>query len=223
MVCHLCQAANAKKSGKDRKGNQRYKCRACRKTFSTRPERPLGEMRLPVEKAELILNLLCEGSRVRAVERITGVGKRTILRLLVQVGNGCERMLAEVVRGVAVKDVQADELWGYVRCKAGTKTRKKIADPDAGDAYCFIGMERHSKLVLAWHLGRRDRWDTHDFMAKLDAATAGRFQLTTDGFNAYPQRGRVQLRHAGGLRSVGEGICGEPAGKSSGDTLLPGL
>lgn len=47
-------------------------------------------------------------------------------------------------------------------------------------------MGRHSKLVLAWHLGRRNAWDTHDFMAILGAATAGRFQLTTDGFNAHP-------------------------------------
>jgi IS1 family transposase len=63
--------------------------------------------------------------------------------------------------------------------------RKNIQGPEAGDAYCFIRLERHSKLVLAWHLGRRDRWHTHDFMEKLSAATAGKFQLTTDGFNAY--------------------------------------
>jgi hypothetical protein len=53
-------------------------------------------------------------------------------------------------------------------------------------AYCFIGLERHSKLVLAWHLGRRDRWDTNDFMEKLSTATVGSFQLTTDGLNTYP-------------------------------------
>jgi IS1 family transposase len=40
--------------------------------------------------------------------------------------------------------------------------------------------------VLAWHLGRRNTWDTGDFMEKLARATAGRFQLTTDGFAAYP-------------------------------------
>jgi hypothetical protein len=129
-------------------------------------------MRLPVEKAELVLHLLTEGCAVRAIERITWVEKRTILRLLVQVGDGCERLLPELVKGVAVEDVQADEVWGYVRSKEGTKTRKNIQDPEAGDAYCWIGLERHSKLVLAWHLGRR--------------ATAERFQLTTDGFNAYP-------------------------------------
>ncbi len=61
MVYHLCQATNAKKSGRDRKGNQRYACRVCRKTFSERPARPLGEMRLPVEKAELILGIARPG------------------------------------------------------------------------------------------------------------------------------------------------------------------
>jgi IS1 family transposase len=144
-------------------------------------------MRLPVERALLVLHLLTEGCSVRSIERITGTEKRTILRLLVQVGEGCERLLPELVKDATVKDVQADEIWGYVRCKEKTKERRGIADPEAGDAYCFIGLERHSKLVLAWHLGRRDRWHTHDFMEKLAAATgAGRFQLTTDGFNAYP-------------------------------------
>jgi transposase-like protein/IS1 family transposase len=185
MDCIPCQAP-AKKFGKDRKGNQRYRCLTCRKTFSTRPERPLGAMRLPEDKALLCLHLLCEGSSVRAVERITGVEKTTILKLLVQVGEGCERMLAEKVKDVPVKDVQADELFTFIRCKQANRERHNITDPDAGDAYCYIGMERHSKLVLAWHLGRRNAWDAHDFIEKLAGATAGDFQISTDGFNAYP-------------------------------------
>jgi len=94
--------------------------------------------------------------------------------------------MEERIKAIPVRDVQADEVWGYVSCKEKTKERRGIADPEAGDAYCFIGMERHSKLVLAWHLGRRNSWDAQDFMAKLSTATAGDFQLTTDGFNAYP-------------------------------------
>lgn len=75
---------------------------------------------------------------------------------------------------------------GTSAARKAPRSRRGIADPEAGDAYCFIGLERHSKLVLAWHLGRRNTWDTHDFMEKLSAATAGRFQLTTDGLNTYP-------------------------------------
>jgi transposase-like protein/IS1 family transposase len=185
MDCAACQTP-AKKFGKTPDGHQRYRCRTCRKTFSERPDRPLGDMRLPVDRALLCLNLLCEGNAVRSIERITGTDKKTILRLLVQVGEGCERMLAETVKAVPVQDVQADELWTYIRCKQATRERNKISDPDAGDAYCYFGIERNSKLILAWHLGRRNGWDAHDFMEKLSGATAGQFQLSTDGFNAYP-------------------------------------
>jgi transposase-like protein/IS1 family transposase len=186
MVCHLCQAATAKKYGRDRKGNQRFRCHTCRKTFSERPARPLGDMRLPVDRALLVLHLLCEGNSVRAIERITGTEKKTVLRLLAQVGEGCERMLEETIKGVAVQDIEADELWTYIVCKNATVSRNKITDPDAGDAYCYFGLERNTKLVLAWHLGRRNRWDADSFIEKLSRATAGRYQLSTDGFNAYP-------------------------------------
>jgi IS1 family transposase len=134
----------------------------------------------------MILGMLCEGSSIRAIQRLVGVEQRTILRLLVDFGAGCERLLEEKIQGLPVRDVEADELWTYIRCKQGTRERKKISDPDAGDAYCFLGIETNSKLVLAWHLGRRNTWDAHDFIVKLSTATAGSFQLSTDGFNAYP-------------------------------------
>jgi IS1 family transposase/transposase-like protein len=186
MECAACHVP-AKRFGKDRKGNQRYRCCGpCRRTFSERPARPLGNMNIPLDRALTCLHMLCEGNAVRAVERMTGTEKRTILRLLVKVGEGCERLLAERIQGVAAVDLQADEIWTYVRCKQKTRERKGITDPDAGDAYCYIGIERTSKLVLAWHLGRRNTWDCHDFIVKLAAATAGECQISTDAFNAYP-------------------------------------
>ncbi len=47
-------------------------------------------MRLPVDRALLVLHLLTEGRSIRGIERITGTEKRTILRLLVQVGLAVE-------------------------------------------------------------------------------------------------------------------------------------
>jgi IS1 family transposase len=85
-----------------------------------------------------------------------------------------------------VRDVQADEMWGYVGMKEKTKKKNGASDPTLGDAYTFVALERHTKLVIAWHLGRRSQRDTVEFTEKLHAATEGRFQLTTDGFNAYP-------------------------------------
>lgn len=55
-----------------------------------------------------------------------------------------------------------------------------------GDAYTFIGLERTSKLVVAWHLGKRDRVNTEDFVSKIRWATApGWFDVSTDGFEPY--------------------------------------
>ncbi|MDX2029228.1 MAG: hypothetical protein SF339_01065 [Blastocatellia bacterium] len=48
-----------------------------------------------------------------------------------------------------------------------------------------MGIEAKSKLVLAYHLGRRDSASALQFTEKLNHATAGLFQLTTDGLRAY--------------------------------------
>jgi transposase-like protein len=148
MVCHNCQI-EAKKHGKDRKGNQRFRCDTCSKTFSDRPERPLGNMYLPLEKATTIMQLLVEGCSVRSTERITGINRNTILDMLIVVGERCEAMLERKVRNVACKDVQCDEMWGFVGMKEKTKKANGRDDYAVGDAYTFVGIERHTKLVLA--------------------------------------------------------------------------
>jgi IS1 family transposase/transposase-like protein len=188
MECQHCQG-RTKKFGRTNDGRQRFRCLnlECRKISSERRERPLGEMRLPVDRALQVLQLLVEGVSVRAVERLTGTEKKTILRLLAQVGPACERMLAETVANVPVKDVECDELWTFVRCKEATKARKGITDLEAGDCYTFVAIERSSKLVLAFKVGRRNTWDAHDFMGKVSAATAGEFQISTDGWTGYPE------------------------------------
>ncbi len=184
MLCPTCQA-ESRKFGKDRQGNQRFQCLACKKTFSDRPANPLGSMRLDMAKAVQCLQLLLEGMSVRATMRVTGVNRNTILDLLVNVGDRCELLLEDRMRGTPVNDVQVDEVWGYVFCKEKTRAKKYEGEDEIGDAYCYIGMERTTKVILAWHLGRRCSDDTHEFARKLAAATSGDFQITTDGFKPY--------------------------------------
>jgi transposase-like protein len=172
--------------GKDRDGRARRRCKACGKTTADIPARPLGSMRLDIETATLCLRLLVEGSSIRSTERISGVHRDTITRLLVVAGEKCESLLNRLVRGVQVDDLQADELWCFVGMKEKTKKKLQKTDAELGDAYTFIGLDRESKLAVSWHLGRRTAEDTSIFMAKTAAATTGRFQLSTDGFNAYP-------------------------------------
>lgn len=146
-------------------------------------------MRLPFDKALLCLQLLLEGNSIRSTERVTGVGKRAIISLLVLAGERCERLMKEKIRKVKVSDLQADEIWAYVGMKEKTKKRKGKDDSQLGDAYTFVAFERQSKLILAWHLGRRTSRDTLEFTEKIYKAVEGtenRFQMSTDGFEAYP-------------------------------------
>src|SRR5580704_9266866 len=187
MNCQHCKSADIKKSGKDRKGHQRFQCLACKKTFTEAYERPLGDMRLPLDKALSVIQLLVEGCSIRSIERITGVEKRTILSLLEIVGERCEQLLADRIQSIPVKAVAADEIWGFSYCKEKTKGRlHRENDDTVGDAYCFVGMEISTKLVLAWHVGRRTAEDTVTVTEKLDKATSGHgFDVYTDGFVPY--------------------------------------
>ena len=139
-----------------------------------------------MEKATSVLQLLLEGCSIRSTERITGVHRDTIMRLLVVAGEKCERLMESRIRNVPVSDVQCDEIWGYCFKKEQHKWFREVDRKDIGDAYCFTAIERNSKLLLAWHLGRRDGPSTDSFIGKLRRATSEKwFQLSTDGFKPY--------------------------------------
>jgi len=114
MVCHRCQT-EAFKFGINAQGFQRYHCKICGKTFAD-IRRPLGSMRIEPEKAHQVIRLLCEGTGVRACERLTGLNRRTVLGVLEVAGRKCEQLMADKVRGVQVKEVEIDEIYGFVGC-----------------------------------------------------------------------------------------------------------
>lgn len=185
MTCHSCQSV-CKRFGRHRNGLQRFRCRQCKRTFTEEHEKPLDEMRLSPDRAVAVLQLLLEGMSIRSVERVRSIHRDTILKLLVLAGERCQRLLRERIKGLKVEDVQCDEIWGYVGKKEAHKWPFEKDAAGLGDAYCFIAVERGTKLILTYHLGKRDMPSTDTFMAKLSYATShDRFQLTTDGFHPY--------------------------------------
>jgi hypothetical protein len=135
---------------------QRFKCQQCGKRFAEPQERPL-DSRLPKEKVLLILHCLVEGNSIRSTARIADVEKRTVMNLMLSAGENCGRLLESRIRNVKVRDVQADEIWTFVGKKEGHKNPDEAHAQEIGDAYTFIALERHTKLILAWHLGKRTR------------------------------------------------------------------
>src|SRR5258708_24137997 len=180
MTCHDCQSL-ARKFGKNRQGKQRFYCNTCKRAFIERQETLRNDLRLPLDKTLQCLHMLLEGCSLRSVSRMTGVHKQTIMDMLVIAGERCEKLMQDRIKGVAVKDVEADEIWGFIQFKNRHKLYKGITDPRVGDAYTFVGIERNTKLVLALHLGERGMEDTEAFTQKLNETTIGHLQLLPDG------------------------------------------
>lgn len=176
VKCVVCQS-ECRKFGKNRNGSQRWQCLDCRKTYSDAVENRAEGFYLPMEKMVMICNLLVEGCSIRTIERITGTHRDTIMKVLVHAGEKCEKLMARLIVNVPVKDVECDEIWGYVQKKE--KRVKADDDPNFGDAYTFVAIERNTKLVLNFALGKRNKATTEIFIEGLRHATAhGNFQIT---------------------------------------------
>ncbi|MGP0070859.1 MAG: IS1 family transposase [Bryobacteraceae bacterium] len=135
----------------------------------------------------MAIKLLLEGTSVRSAERLTGLHRDAILRLLVEAGKRCEAAMDRLVRNVPATDVQTDEIWGYCKLKEGHKRPEQYEDETIGDVWTWIALERNTKLILAFAVGRRTLEKAFELMLKLRRATNPnvRFQLTSDGLRAY--------------------------------------
>ena len=138
---------------------------------------------LKIDKKRIILKLLCEGCTVRGVERVVGTHRDTILRLLLAAGEHCESILENEVRGVYTSSLQLDELWAYV----GVKERRRTPDhpSEFGDAYTYLALDRETKFVPAFEVGKRDDPTTDSFVHALSERVIGEVQIFTDGWAAY--------------------------------------
>lgn len=186
MLCATCDSP-ARKNGKNRNGTQRYRCDSCRHSWSDESAKPLGSMRLPMEKAAQCLKLLLEGCSVRSTERLTGVHRDTILSLMVLAGEKCKDLLESKIVNMPVQDVEVDELWAFVKCKEKTRLRDFALSDSCGDVWCYYAFEANTKFILSWHVGKRSSIDTECFVEKMRETVADGFQLTTDGYKPYPQ------------------------------------
>lgn len=89
-----------------------------------------------------VLSALVEGSSVRSIERMTGVHRDTILRLMNRVGQGCQRLLDARLRMLPCKLVQVDEIWTFVQKKQ--KFVLPTDSPEIGDQYVFVAIDAES-------------------------------------------------------------------------------
>lgn len=141
--------------------------------------------KLPTAKRVQILQMLCEGSSMRAVSRVCDVSINPVSKLLVEAGKFCFHFHDQRVRGIKSERVQVDEIWSFNYVKAANLQNAKAAPIGAGDVWTWTALDADSKMIVSWMVGERDANWAEAFIDDLSYRVAGRIQLTSDGLQAY--------------------------------------
>jgi len=130
------------------------------------------------------LKCLLEGCSIRSTERLTGLNRNTIMRLLIEAGERSARISDAMLCNLAPKRLQCDEIWTY----CGKKQRRvgKNGPVEFGDQWVFVAEDADTKLVCCYEVGKRTRDMTRVFLYNLKGRLSeDRFQITTDGWHFY--------------------------------------
>lgn len=136
--------------------------------------------KLTNERRAAVVRGLVEGGSIRAVGRMTGTDKDTVLRILVEVGEFCSLYQDVTLRNLPCTRIEADEIWSFIGAKEANKTQD-----GQGDLWTFTAICADSKLAVSWLVGPRSHESTRTFMDDVASRLAGRVQITTDAFPGY--------------------------------------
>ena len=143
--------------------------------------------KLPMTTRVQILSMLCEGSSMRSISRISDVSINTVAKILADAGKVCMAFHDENVRNVKSKRVQVDEIWSFTYAKQKNVAAARAAPEGAGDTWTWTALDADSKLIIQWFVGGRDAYCAKLFINDLSTRVVGRMQLTSDGLKSYLQ------------------------------------
>lgn len=203
MTCKRCNHTACKFGKYGKRHIQRYRCTTCKLTFSEY-EPKLGTHYTSPEVAAKALAMMLEGMSVRAISRLTGLHKQTVLALMTTAATKARALLDSKVRDVRPRYVQVDELWGFVHTRQPNLHEWDSAE--WGSKMIWLALDSESKLLISHHVGPRNRDSANTFVGDLRSRTTGRYQLTSDQYNAYigavRQHFGVNGVHFGQLRKM---------------------
>src|SRR5205823_3413655 len=185
MTCVRCQHQTCKRFGYFGKRRiQRWRCNSCKSTFCEPHTKLTRDTMLSrPDAAARVIQCLVEGCSIRSTERLTGLNRNTIMRLLILSGLRCERLMDARMRELRPKYLQVDEIWCFVQKKS--RHLRYVNAPEIGDQWIYVAIDAESKLIPTFRVGKRARPDTAAFLWDLYNRLADRVQLTTDALNHY--------------------------------------
>ncbi len=136
---------------------------------------------LSIEQKAAVVRGLVEGASIRAIARMTGRDKETVMKVLCDVWEFASIYQHNMLRALPCKRVEIDEIWSFV---GGKQRRAKLAGQ--GDLWTYTAICADSKLAITWLVGPRSYESTNQFVGDLSTRLAQRVQLTTDGLSWYP-------------------------------------
>lgn len=142
--------------------------------------------RLPIEERVRILAALVEGNSIRGTARIVGVDKKTVLKLLADVGDACSAYQDDTLRGLHSERLELDEIWSFCHAKERNLRPELRGADGVGDMWTWTAIDPDTKLIVTWHLGKRTPGDAQLFLNDLaERVISERVQITTDGLGMY--------------------------------------
>jgi IS1 family transposase len=141
--------------------------------------------KLPPEKRAQALQMMAEGISLRAMTRLTGISRTTLIKLLEDAGQAFSAYQDRTLVNLPCKRVQLDEAWGFSYCKQKNVAKAKAAPEGAGDIWTWVGLDADSKLVVSWYVGARDSEAAMMFIDDLAPRLTSRVQITSDGHKPY--------------------------------------
>src|SRR5207248_1724809 len=180
----FCPNAMCSARGQSGKGNivihdrnrQRYRCKACKRTFSARRGTMFEGLRKPTHLIVIVVTLLSYGCPVQAIVHAFGLDERTVAQWRDRAGVHCQKVHQELVEQghLDLMHVQADE----IRVKGYKMT-----------AWMGLALMVSTRLWLAGAVQPvRDRGLADRLMSQVRrcAVSLRPLLVLTDGWSAYP-------------------------------------
>ncbi len=134
--------------------------------------------RISPEERRAVVACLVEGNSLRATERMTGVSRNTITKLLVDLGTVCSIHQDRAMRDLTCERLQVDEIWAFCGMKQKNVPVEKRGELGYGDVWTWVAIDADTKLVPTYRVGTRELPEAVSFMQ--DLAKRLRYRVQRD-------------------------------------------
>lgn len=134
--------------------------------------------KLPSAKRAQIFQMMVGGVSIRAIVRMTGVSKNTVVKLMETAGEVFSAYMDEHFRNLPCTRVQVDEIWSFVYAKGKDVPPANVATDYA--VWTWVAICADTKLVPSFYVGGRGAFAAHTFSMRMGMR---RFTRPTSAFS----------------------------------------